>query len=130
MELDEVDWFKVAHLVTDCTKKGLVLIAVDEENNILGTIGGALMAEWYSSVPVLGDYWFYVLPEHRDTPAAFKLVKVFKDIAKKAGVAMKMGHTLGDDERKDKLYEKLGFTKSGCLFRRESENGRVMQAKR
>jgi len=124
-ELEDVNWIKVAHIVTDCIAHGLVLIAVTDEGDLAGSIGGAVSTEWYADTPLLGDYWFYVRPEHRSTPAAFKLVKEWKEIANKGDLEIKMGHVLGEDiERKDKMFEKLGFEKLGSMYRKEKANGR------
>jgi hypothetical protein len=126
-ELEAVNWNKVTHIVTDCVSQGLVLVAVTDDNEIAGSIGGAVSSEWYSDAPLLGDYWFYVRPEHRATPAAFKLVKAWKDIAKSGDLAIKMGHVLGEDiDRKDKMFEKLGFEKLGSMYGKEKANGRAM----
>jgi RimJ/RimL family protein N-acetyltransferase len=127
IEVDEMDWFKVSHIATECIKKNLILVAETKEDGIIGSIGGETMTEWYSTTPVLADYWFYVLPEHRKTAAAFKLMKAFKDIADENNIQMKVGYTLGNDPRKDKLYEKLGFEKLGTLFKRNNGNGRCVR---
>lgn len=124
-ELEDVNWIKVAHIVTDCIASGLVLLAVTDEGDLAGSIGGAISTEWYADTPLLGDYWFFVRPEHRTSPAAFKLVKSWKEIAKKGDLEIKMGHVLGSDiDRKDQMFEKLGFEKLGSMYRKEKANGR------
>ena len=128
-ELEDVNWNKVTHIVTDCISQGLVVVAVTDEGDVAGSIGGAVSSEWYSDLPLLGDYWFYVRTEFRTTPAAFKLIKVWKDIAKSGDLSIKMGHFLGEDiERKDKMFEKLGFEKLGSMYGKEKANGRSMPA--
>ena len=123
-ELDRVDWVKVSHTLVDCIGKGLVLIAETDEGVFAGSIGGDISTEWYSSAPLLGDYWYYVLPEHRASPAAFQLMKHFEKLTE---MNVKVGHVLGDDiERKDNMFEKLGFFKSGSLYRKDQANGRSM----
>ena len=124
-ELEDVNWIKVAHIVTDCIASGLVLLAVTDEGDLAGSIGGAISTEWYADTPLLGDYWFFVRPEHRTAPAAVKLVKGWKEIAKKGDLEIKMGHVLGSDmDRKDQMFEKLGFEKLGSMYRKEKANGR------
>lgn len=128
-ELENVNWAKVTHIITDCISSGLVILAVTDDDEVVGSIGGAVSQEWYSDTPVLGDYWFYVTPEHRATPAAFKLVKTWKDIAKERDITIKMGHVLGSDiDRKDKMFERLGFEKLGSIYGKEKANGRSMPA--
>ena len=124
-ELDNVNWIKVTHIVTDCIANGLVFLAVTDEGDLAGSIGGAVSTEWNADTPLLGDYWFFVRPEHRASPAAFKLVKAWKEVAKKNDLEIKMGHVLGSDmDRKDQMFEKLGFEKLGSMYRKEKANGR------
>ena len=120
--LDPVNWIKVSHLLVDLIARGWVLVAVDEEDNrIVGTIGGAVTTEWYSDQPVLSDYWFYVKKDSRKSPAGFKLMKAFKAMAKELDLPLKVGHTLGQDiERMDRFYGKLGFERTGTLYRKAS----------
>ena len=121
-ELDPVHWPKVGHLVVQCVSNGGVLVAVNENNMVVGSIGGDQKTEWYSETPKLADYWFYVLKDHRKTAAGFKLMKEFKKLAKEAKLGLTVGHVLGHDiDRMDKFYTKLGFTRTGTLFSLEGE---------
>ena len=123
-KVDQVDWVKVSHTVVNCIGKGLVLIAETDKGEFAGSIGGDISTEWYSSAPLLGDYWYYVLPDHRVSPAAFQLMKHFEKLTE---MNVKVGHVLGEDiDRKDNLFEKLGFFKSGSLYRKDQANGRSM----
>ena len=123
-ELDQVDWVKVTHTVVECIGKNFVLIAETDEAQFAGSIGGAISTEWYSSTPLLGDYWYYVLPEHRASPAAFQLMKQYEKLTE---LNVKVGHVMGEDiDRKDNMFEKLGFFKSGSLYRKDQANGRSM----
>lgn len=129
-ELENVNWTKVSHTLIECIGKGLVLISVDEEQNrITGSIGGDVGTEWYSTEPILGDYWFFVREQYRQTPAAARLITAWKEIGDGGKVTIKMGHVLGGDvERKDKLFERMGFEKLGSLYRKEKANGRSLPA--
>ena len=116
-ELDKVHWPKVSHLIVQCISNGCVLVAINENNLVIGYIGGDKKTEWYSDIPKLADYWFYVLKDHRKTPAGFKLMKEFKKLAQEANLGLTVGHVLGYDiDRMDKFYTKLGFTRTGTLF--------------
>jgi len=118
VKLDEANWIKMAHVVVDLVGKSLVLVAVTEEDGIIGSIAGSVMTEWYSEIPKLADPWFYVRKEKRNSAAGFKLMKAYKKMAKELGISVKVGHVLGDDiERMDKFYEKLGFERTGTLYR-------------
>lgn len=120
--LDPVDWVKVTETVTRCIAAGGVIVAVSDNNFIVGSIGGEAKAQWYSDVERLGDYWFYVLQDHRKSPAGFKLMKEFKKLAQSANMDLTVGHVLEYDmERMDKFYTKLGFERSGALFSLKEE---------
>jgi GNAT superfamily N-acetyltransferase len=125
---ENVDWFKVSHTMVECIRGGLLLVYSTEEGLIIGSIGGSISSEWHSTEALLGDYWFFVHPEHRSSPAAFKLMKSWKALGEDIGLTIKAGHTLGSDiERKDNMYEKLGFTKTGALFERIPHGRAVRQ---
>ena len=116
-QLDKVNWPKVSHIVVQCISNGSVFVAIDETNLIVGSIGGDKTTEWYSDVAKLADYWFYVLKDHRNTPAGFSLMKEFKKLAQEASLGLTVGHVLGYEiDRMDRFYTKLGFTKTGTLF--------------
>jgi len=116
---NNVDWFKVAHVVVDCIRQRLVMVYTTDEGVIIGSIGGAVTSEWYSEESLLGDYWFFVHPDYRVSPAAFQLMKAWKELGNSANLTVKAGHTLGDKlEEKDNLFTKLGFKKTGSLFER------------
>lgn len=119
--LDEVHWPKVSHIALDCINRGLVLAAHTDEGDFAGSVGGVLGPEWYSEQPVLSDYWFYVRKDFRASPAGFKLMKAFKALSIELNVPLRVGHTLGKDlERMDKFYGKLGFERTGTIFRKAS----------
>lgn len=116
---DEPDWFKVSHIIIEQIRQGMVYVAV-KDGMVVGTIGLSASSEWYSNVPIVGDLWFFVLKEHRASGAAFKLLKHVRDLAREENIKLKVGHVLGYSvDRLDKFYGKLGFTRTGTLYRLE-----------
>ena len=117
--VDEPDWFKVSHIITEQVRQGLVFVAVTEQG-VIGTIGLTQSAEWYSNQPIIGDLWFFVLKEHRASGAAYKLLKHVRDLAQAENIKLKVGHVLGYSvDKLDKFYGRLGFTRTGTLYRLE-----------
>jgi hypothetical protein len=113
----EPNWFKITHTVVENIRTGVVILAITDEGELMGSIGGRAAAEWYSDVPHLGDHWFYVRKEHRQSPAAFRLVKDFRKAGQTMQVPVKLAHVLNESvDRMDKFYGKLGFERSGTLF--------------
>ena len=108
---------KLATKVNEAINRGVVLVALNDQNRLLGSIGGLVSSDWWSEDKFLADMWFYVYPMHRSSSAAIKLVKEFLKIGKDAKLKVRLGHIFsGDLDRKDKLFERLGLTKAGCVF--------------
>lgn len=108
---------KISVKVNEAINRGVVLVALNKENRLLGSIGGLVTSDWWSEEKFLADMWFYVYPQHRSSSAAIKLVKEFIKIGQDAKLPVRLGHIFsGDLERKDKLFERLGMTKAGCVF--------------
>lgn len=66
------------------------------------------------------DLLLYVVPEHRGTPIAVRLLKMYESWARQNKVDyMALGQStgIGDTDRVRKFYEKLGFKTTGfnCL---------------
>ena len=108
---------KLATKVNEAINRGVVLVALNDQNRLLGSIGGLVSSDWWSEEKFLAEMWFYVYPMHRSSSAAIKLVKEFLKIGKDAKLKVRLGHIFsGDLDRKDKLFERLGLTKAGCVF--------------
>ena len=108
---------KLATKLNEAINRGVVLVALNDQNRLLGSIGGLVSSDWWSEEKFLADMWFYVYPMHRSSSAALKLVKEFLKIGKDAKLKVRLGHIFsGDLDRKDKLFERLGLTKAGCVF--------------
>jgi len=112
-----IDSEKVVSEISNVIHRGVAFVAVTEDNNLAGSIGGGTGFDWWSTQPFLADNWFYVAPEHRKSSIAIRLVKKFIETGKEANVPVRLGHIFsGDLDRKDKFYEHLGFIKAGTVF--------------
>lgn len=116
LSVPSVDMEKLTYHILYTLKHGYVFVAVLKDK-IIGTIGGTVNSDWWSEEKHLADLWFYVSPSNRKSTAGRRLIKEFINVAKDAKMKLKLGHVYsGDIERKDKFYERLGFTKAGSLF--------------
>lgn len=116
-DLPDANWHKISQVLIENIRGGVVLIAQTDEGEMMGSIGGRVSHDWYTDQPHLGDHWFFVRPEHRKSPAAFKLLKEFRKAGQERELPVKVAHVLADSvDRMDKFYGKLGFQRSGTLF--------------
>ncbi len=107
---------KLLDTINSAIHDGVVLLA-EIKGKIVGSIGGMLNSDWWSSEEYLGDFWFYVEPKSRNSKIAIKLVKGFIKIGNEANVIVKLGHVYsGDMERKDSFFKRLGLVKAGSLY--------------
>ena len=107
---------KILAVIKETMETGIVIVA-EVEGKIIGSLGGVASCDWWSDEKTLGDMWFYVTPDKRNSRAAVKLVKCFIKIGKEIKMKVKLGHFYsGDIERKDKFFDRLGFVKTGSLY--------------
>jgi hypothetical protein len=117
IKVPEINPAKLSVKVNDAINRGAVVVAMNDQNKLLGSIGGIVSSDWWSEETFLADMWFYVYPMHRSSSAAIKLVKEFLKIGQEAKLPVRLGHIFsGDLDRKDKLFERLGLIKAGCVF--------------
>ncbi|MGL6086631.1 MAG: GNAT family N-acetyltransferase [Enterobacterales bacterium] len=100
------------------TNEDIVLLAI-EDGQILGYLWAAshCLAPW-SPVRVASDYLFYVVPRHRGSRAAIRLVRAYQEWAKEiecAEVRLSVASGIHHD-RTEKLYQRLGFTPYASTF--------------
>ena len=96
--------------------KELVLVLFHNQK-IIGTIGGNITRWWWSESKMLINTFFFVKEEHRTFENARKLIMGFNQIAEKNLVPMILATSDAKDmERKDMLFEKLGFRKLGSQY--------------
>jgi predicted N-acetyltransferase YhbS len=89
---------------------GTVLLAIDENDEIVGVLALTFFTWWWSSEPtMLMEQIFYVVPEARQSTAAAKLLRGMKEIAELSGYPAMFGVSMPvDQERKEKLLSRYG----------------------
>lgn len=117
-KIGEIDPRKLSQSVLSVINDGICFVAIDEDK-FLGSIGGVYSSEWWTNEKTLGDIWFYVQEESRNTKAAIGLIKKFIEAGD--GMNIKLGHIYnGDIARKDNFYERLGLVKAGSTYVKEN----------
>jgi GNAT superfamily N-acetyltransferase len=98
---------------------GVVFIA-ERAGVILGGFAGGISDFWFSNDSHAFDYGLFILPEHRGGSAAIRLLSAFESWAKDMGAKWcDIGITTGVHvEQTARMYEKLGYDKSGLLYRK------------
>jgi hypothetical protein len=113
-ELSAINPRKLHEIVIHTINDGVVYVAV-KDSEIIGSIGGLYSSDWWSNEKFLGDLWFYVYKEERNTRAGTGLIKKFMEAGN--GMQLRLGHVYGGDmERKDNFYERLGLLKAGTYY--------------
>jgi hypothetical protein len=116
IKLTKVNTEKLVNKINEALHRGVVFV-VQKDNEILGSIGGAVVSDWWSDEQHLSDLWFYVSPTARKSKAAALLSKDFIKTAKEVKLPVRLGHVFsGDIDRKDNFFERLGMSKAGSLY--------------
>ena len=116
IKLTKLNTEKLVNKINEALHRGIIFV-VHDGNNIVGSIGGMVVSDWWSDETHLSDLWFYVSPSQRKSNAAMLLVKNFIKLAKEAKLTVRLGHVFsGDVERKDKFFERLGLIKAGSVY--------------
>lgn len=96
----------------------IVLLAI-EDGQILGYLWAAshLLAPW-SPVKVASDYLFYVVPKHRGSRAALRLIRAYQEWAVEADcVEVRLSSASGiNTKRTERFYQLLGFAFYAGVF--------------
>ena len=116
IKLTKLNTEKLVNKINEALHKGIIFV-VHDKNNIVGSMGGVIVSDWWSDETHLSDLWFYVSPTSRKSNAAMLLVKNFIKLSKEAKLTVRLGHVFsGDVERKDKFFERLGLIKAGSVY--------------
>lgn len=95
---------------------GTFIGVVDNKGCMLGFVG----PNWYSSTVEAFEQMLYVSPEYRNGYSAFRLITAFEKLAQSKGaVSIHVGSSTGiKDEKTAKLYENLGYERSGISLKK------------
>ena len=107
---------KVNTRIATLIATGWVIIAVDDEDEIVGSIGLGIYSEWYSKEELLADYWTFVHPKARNTRAFVLMIRAVTELADK----LKMPFVTAvkaekDTDRKNKLFGRY-LNPAGQIF--------------
>ena len=98
---------------TDC-----ILLAENNQGQLVGMLAGYMVDFFFCDGNVVQDRVYYVLPEHRGSSAAFKLILAFRRWAESKGaseLSINMSVAI-DMPRFNKLMNHLGFNCCGSNF--------------
>ena len=99
------------------------VFVVEEDGKIIGSVGVGPRSGWFTDYVFLGDYWFYVIPERRNSRAAIMLKKAAFKYADSVKLDIVFAvFSIEDAERKSRFFAK-GMTFLGSAFVRENSNG-------
>ncbi len=113
---------KALKTVCKVIKEGGAFV-VELDGKIIGSVGVGPKSAWFTDYVFLGDYWFYVIPEWRNSRAAVMLKKAAFEYADKADQDIVFAvFSIEDAERKSRFFAK-GMTFLGSAFVRETSNG-------
>lgn len=106
------------HLINELES---ILIVIDECQNPVGTLIGAIDIDWRTGQKLAYEQGLYVLPEYRKSGAASDLIETFKVWAEmNEADRIQVGTITGIyAERTVKLYESLGFELVGYVLEME-----------
>jgi len=106
----------MAKYLKNVITQDLCLILI-KDTKIVGAIGGVLSRFWWSENKILINSFLFILEEHRNYTNAKNLILGFNQLGEKHLVPVIMGTSDAKDmERKDILFDKLGFRKIGGQY--------------
>jgi GNAT superfamily N-acetyltransferase len=95
-----------------------ILLAQTDAGGIAGFLAALVTAPRFTDVLVAQDHGFYVLPEHRGSSAALKLLIAFRRWAEnRKAVEMSINQNVDIDQKRfDRFMRHLGFSCCGSNF--------------
>ena len=100
--------------------RGHGVLAYTDDDQVAGMLCGGISNYVFSRGSVANDYAFYVLPEHRGSWAAPRMIKMFSNWARENGATeLYIGISSGlFADRTGKLLERSGFDHVGGNYRK------------
>lgn len=81
---------RVAATVAECLETGGVILSLSHDKPV-GTLGFVPATFWWSDDPLLQEKWVFVHPQHRRAPHARAMLRLIKDIQRRAGMPLLIG---------------------------------------
>lgn len=100
------------------TRDDYICFVAERNDEIVGLMVGITGVNFFADTTYAADLALYVVPEHRGSTAAVRLIIEFSKWAQDIGCAeMRCGVTTGiNDEVGGKLYKRFGFEFGGTLY--------------
>lgn len=108
----------IMRMVVD-NPRGFGVVAYTDDGQPAGMLAGGLSYYMFSLGSVANDYIWFMLPEHRGSRAALKMLNMFKSWARENG-ATELYVGITSDITKDRtgqLLERVGFDHVGGNYR-------------
>jgi GNAT superfamily N-acetyltransferase len=108
----------IMRMVVD-NPRGFGVVAYTDDGQPVGMLAGGLSYYMFSRGSVANDYAWFVLPEHRGSRAALKMLNMFKSWARDNG-ATELYIGITSDITKDRtgqMLERIGFDHVGGNYR-------------
>jgi len=125
LTLDEAKLLDLCHLAVAHPELATILVATHSDGRIIGMLGAVATQEYFGPDTTTCDLFLYVLPEHRGSMAALRLIKKYQKWAEDLGATrINLGITTGLFLKETgRLFEAAGFTHSGHQYTRINSNG-------
>jgi GNAT superfamily N-acetyltransferase len=119
---DKVRGLIINYIEDNDTRCGLV---AESDGSIIGMIGGYLIDYYFCNETLVNDEVLFVKPDHRGGMTAVRLIDRLRQWAKDRGAReLCLGiSTNVRIEATGKLYERLGFTHVGGIYKMNLNNG-------
>lgn len=108
----------IKHMLANQPATDCILLAETNQGELVGMLAGHLVDFFFSDGSLVEDRVYYVLPEHRGSSAAFKLILAFRRWAESKGaneLSINMSVAI-DIQRFNKFMSHLGFSCCGSNF--------------
>lgn len=117
---------RVIEVMVGQPENACVLLAQRDAGEVSGMLAGYIVDYFFCDAVVAQDRWFYVKPEYRGSPAAFKLLLAFRRWAEGRRVSeLNINMSVAIDmARFNKFMSRLGFSCCGSNFSLALANGR------
>lgn len=85
-----------------------------KDGGIVGFAGLMLSKTYFSKFPILKDYMFFILPEHRNINNIELLCKAARDFADTTALPLVLNYIItGNQKHQERLFKRMGFKISG-----------------
>lgn len=113
------------HIIT--TGLGIVILAEDENKNVIGAMAGMLYPHYFGNELQASDLFLFVIPQYRTGTTGARLMKHFEEEAIKRGASeVVLANSTGVEKDKvAKLFERSGYVHRGYVYTKNVKGGDV-----